>query len=71
MLLTDVIMPGMTGSELATTLSHERPGLPVVYMSGYSNQILTQDVLDADTLYLAKPFKPQELLELLALALAA
>ena len=70
-LLTDVIMPGMTGNELAATLAQERPGLPIVYMSGYSDQIVSDGVLDADTLYLPKPFKPQQLLDLLALALAA
>jgi two-component system, cell cycle sensor histidine kinase and response regulator CckA len=69
-LLTDVIMPGMTGSELAATLTRERPGLPIVYMSGYSDQILSGGVLDAETLYLPKPFKPQELLELLQLAVS-
>jgi signal transduction histidine kinase len=69
-LLTDVIMPGMTGSELAATLTRERPGLPIVYMSGYSNQILSSGALDAETLYLPKPFKPQELLELLELAVS-
>ena len=70
-LLTDVIMPGMTGNELAATLAHERPGLPIVFMSGYNDQIVADSVLAADTLYLPKPFKPQELLDLLALALAA
>ena len=67
-LLTDVIMPGMTGGELAATLARERPGLPIVYMSGYSNQIIARGVLDADTMYLPKPFRPQQLLELLELA---
>jgi signal transduction histidine kinase len=69
-LLTDVIMPGMTGGELAATLARERPGLPIVYMSGYSNQIIARGVLNADTLYLPKPFKPQQLLELLELAVS-
>jgi signal transduction histidine kinase/CheY-like chemotaxis protein len=69
-LLTDVIMPGMTGGELAATLARERPGLPIVYMSGYSNQIIARGVLNADTLYLPKPFKPQQLLELLQLAVS-
>jgi signal transduction histidine kinase len=69
-LLTDVIMPGMTGGELAATLARERPGLPIVYMSGYSSQIIARGVLDAGTLYLPKPFKPQQLLELLELAVS-
>ena len=69
-LLTDVMMPGMTGGELAATLARERPELPIVYMSGYSNQIIARGVLDAGTLYLAKPFKPRQLLELLELAVS-
>ena len=70
-LLTDVIMPGMTGSELAATLSRDRPGLPIVYMSGYSDQVVAKHgVLDAGTLYLQKPFTSQELLGLLADTLA-
>ena len=60
----------MTGGELAATLARERPGLPIVYMSGYSNQIVARGVLDADTMYLAKPFRPQQLLELLELAVS-
>ena len=69
-LLTDVIMPGMTGSELAATLTRERPGLSIVFMSGYSNQILVAGSARRRTLYLPKPFKPQELLELLELAVS-
>ena len=70
-LLTDVIMPSMTGSQLAATIGRERPGVRTIYMSGYSDQIVAQHgVLDANTLYLQKPFRPQELLELLEQALA-
>jgi CheY-like chemotaxis protein len=70
-LLTDVIMPGMTGSELAATIAFERSGLPIVYMSGYSDHIVADGVLDPDTRYLSKPFDSQELLGLLEDALAA
>jgi CheY-like chemotaxis protein len=70
-LLTDVIMPGMTGGELADTLAQQRPGLPIVFMSGYSSQIVSQQgVLDRGTLYLEKPFTAQQLLEQLESALA-
>ena len=70
-LLTDAVMPGMTGGALAAVLQQERPGLRTVYMSGYSDQIVAENgVLDAGTLYLQKPFKPQELLNLLEQALA-
>jgi signal transduction histidine kinase len=69
-LLTDVIMPGMTGSELAEALARERPGLPIIFMSGYSDQIVAKaGVLEVGTRYLQKPFKPTDLLELMASAL--
>ncbi|MGZ8783679.1 MAG: ATP-binding protein [Gaiellaceae bacterium] len=71
-LLTDVVMPAMTGRELAASLLLERPdGLRTIYMSGYSDDAVAEDgVLDPETLYLQKPFRPQQLLELVAGALA-
>nr|WP_296073334.1 ATP-binding protein [uncultured Actinoplanes sp.] len=62
-LLTDVIMPEMSGTQLAHLLQSERPGLPVVYMSGYSNGLLgTTHVLDDDITFLEKPFTAAGLL---------
>ncbi len=64
LLLTDVVMPGMNGRELHLALHRQRPGLPVLYMSGYPALPGTlQDILDGqrdDVLH--KPFTRAELL---------
>ncbi|NMO56119.1 PAS domain S-box protein [Actinoplanes sp. TBRC 11911] len=63
LLLTDVIMPEMSGPRLAELIHERRPGLPVVYMSGYSNGLLgSTRVLDRDTPFLEKPFTADDLL---------
>ena len=57
LLLTDVIMPGMTGRELATLLIKSRPDMKVMYMSGYTeNAIGHNGMLDAGIVLLQKPF---------------
>jgi PAS domain S-box-containing protein len=58
LLLTDVVMPGMTGRELAQELEQRRPGIHVLYMSGYSGDVLARDGVVA---YLPKPFAPAKL----------
>jgi len=63
MLLTDVIMPGMSGSELVTRLKELRPEFKVLYMSGYTgNLIANYGVLEAHSALLQKPFTKQTLL---------
>jgi DNA-binding NtrC family response regulator len=63
LLLTDVIMPGMSGKKLADTLLIERPGIGVLYMSGYADgEIATHGVLEEGTAILRKPFTRDELL---------
>jgi two-component system cell cycle sensor histidine kinase/response regulator CckA len=63
LLLTDVIMPEMSGPRLAELLHDRDPGLPVVYMSGYSNGLLgSTRVLDRDIPFVEKPFTASELL---------
>jgi two-component system, cell cycle sensor histidine kinase and response regulator CckA len=63
LLLTDVVMPEMSGPELAQQLRAERPELPVVYMSGYTDDILGADELERDaTAFLRKPFGHAELI---------
>jgi signal transduction histidine kinase/ActR/RegA family two-component response regulator len=70
LLLTDVVMPGMTGRELANELVEARPDLPVVFMSGYSDTIVSaHGALAPGTRYLSKPFARQELLTVLEDAL--
>ena len=60
--LSDLAMPGLGGRELAQRLSEIRPGLPVVFMSGYTDDDLTRrGLLDAGIPYLEKPFSPETL----------
>lgn len=62
LLVTDVIMPGMTGREVADQLAASRPGVKVLFISGYSGEVIAhRGVLDASVAYLAKPFTPEEL----------
>ena len=62
LLLTDVIMPGMTGREIADQMLILRPGIKILYISGYSGDaIRNRDLPDAKANYLPKPFTPDSL----------
>ncbi|MEV6302309.1 PAS domain-containing protein [Actinoplanes sp. NPDC051861] len=62
-LLTDVIMPGMSGTQLAASLRADRPDLPVLFMSGYtSGPAPGGQELPADAPLIRKPFDTQTLL---------
>ena len=62
LLLTDVVMPGLSGRALADRLTAERPGLRVLYMSGYTDDALgPHGVLEPGLHYLQKPFAPDVL----------
>lgn len=59
LLLTDVVMPGMTGTELARVLTPSRPEMKVLYMSGYTeNVIVRQGVLKEGISHIQKPLTP-------------
>ncbi len=63
LLLTDVVMPGLNGRDLAQLLRNRRPGLRVLYMSGYTDDaIVGQGVLAPDTALLDKPFSSEALI---------
>ena len=61
-IVTDVVMPGMSGVELAVTARERRPGLPVVFVSGYTGDASITGSDDPRTAFLAKPFDGDELL---------
>lgn len=72
LLLTDVIMPEMSGAELGKLLGESYPALQVLYMSGYTNDLLARHGLaEADVNLLEKPFTPGRLLEKVRQMLAA
>ncbi|HLZ76505.1 CHASE3 domain-containing protein [Phenylobacterium sp.] len=62
LLFTDIVMPGMNGRQLALKAVEARPGLKVLYTTGYTrNAIVHNGVLDADVSLLAKPFTVEQL----------
>ncbi|MEP7327063.1 MAG: response regulator [Gemmatimonadota bacterium] len=62
LVLTDVVMPGMSGPEMAERLAREQPDLRVLYMSGYADEAIGHHgVLEAGVEFLQKPFTPQDL----------
>ena len=64
LLLTDVVMPGSTGKEVAESISALRPDIRVLYMSGYPESVMaSQGVIDQGIRLMPKPFQAVDLLE--------
>jgi PAS domain S-box-containing protein len=63
LILTDIVMPKMSGPELAARVQAQRPGIRTLFMSGYSNEAVTRNgVLEEGTQFLQKPFTSDALL---------
>jgi two-component system, cell cycle sensor histidine kinase and response regulator CckA len=62
LVLTDVVMPGMSGSVLVSQMQAARPGIKALYVSGYTdNAIVHHGILDSEVAFLEKPFSPGRL----------
>ncbi len=62
LLLTDVVLPGMNGRQLATRISTLKPEIKVLFMSGYSEDVIAlHGVIAQNTAYMVKPFSRNEL----------
>ncbi len=72
LVITDVVMPGMSGRDLGDRLAHLRPGIPVVYTSGFSDEdVIRRGMLEEGRPFLQKPFTPHELARAVRQALDA
>jgi two-component system cell cycle sensor histidine kinase/response regulator CckA len=60
--VTDVVMPGLRGPELVERLRIDRPDVPVLFVSGYTDRALGRlDLEVPNTSFLEKPFEPKQL----------
>lgn len=70
LLLSDVVMPGMNGPDLAREIQQDHPGLITIFMSGYAEQdVVRKAVQESTTVYLQKPFTIDVLLTRVAEAM--
>ncbi len=63
LMITDIVMPGMKGMELAELLGESRPDMPVLFMSGYTDDPTIHLGVSDGLPFISKPFQPEELLK--------
>ena len=64
LLVTDVMMPGLSGAEVCDRVREGRPGLPTLFISGfYPEAVFPDQRLPEGSAFLAKPFMPEELID--------
>jgi len=64
LLMTDIVMPGMNGRALARKILNDRPGIKVIYISGYSGGAVSPEEIEAEgSVFVHKPFSPEALLK--------
>ena len=70
-MITDILMPGLTGVELARALDDQRSGLPVLFISGYAHDDGADIESRPGSAFLAKPFSMPQLIAQLDVLLGA
>jgi two-component system cell cycle sensor histidine kinase/response regulator CckA len=63
LVLTDVVMPNLSGPDLMKRIKEDQPDIPCIFMSGYDVTQINQRGIDAGCDYLRKPFTPESLLK--------
>src|SRR5262249_26501972 len=63
LVVTDLVMPGMNGTELARRLAEIAPKLPVIFMSGFADSPVAAECASRHESFLAKPFTAQQLVK--------
>ena len=62
LIITDVVLPGMSGKDLVERLVAAHPGIPALFMSGYARDVIDNHGLPTGVAFLQKPFSPEALL---------